>query len=149
GQCLCSGINWIISFIQAVAQQPPDNCCDRIVASLGALNSNLLAVFNSLSAEEAAETPPDFSGIVAELQCICEAMQAAPAFWQARVLSLGNNRAAIAAGIPQPVDLTPIGDPLNVANDMNDIPEPLLSKIKEIAGFPPDLASMPRASRAS
>src|SRR5262249_46179411 len=97
GQCLCSGLNWIIAFIQQVAQQQPDPCCNNLIASIQNLSVNLLAVFNQLAQPEPVEQPPDFSGIVAELQCICAQMQAAPSFALGWVSYLGNQLAAIAS----------------------------------------------------
>ena len=142
GQCLCSGLNWIIAFIQQVTQQPQSDCCNQIVASLTAINSSLISVFDQLAHPAPEPPPPDFSGIIAELQCLCTAAQQYPAFVRDMVTYLGAQLAAVAKTIVPPVDFTPIVNELKIANSRTDIPESILAVLREKLNLPPEFNAL-------
>src|SRR5215469_5559440 len=136
GQCLCSGLNWIIQFIQTVAQQPQSDCCNQLVAALTGINSSLGSIFTQLSALPSPAPPPDFTPLVTELTCLCTAAQNYPAFVRDMVVYLGAQMAAVAKTIVPPIDLTPISDPLNKSNAMWDVPQALLDQLAADGAIP-------------
>jgi len=133
---LCSGLNWIIQFIQTMAQQPQDDCCNQLVAALTAINSSLGNIFTQLSALPSPAPPPDFTPLVNELTCLCTAARNYPAFVRDMVVYLGAQMAAVAKTIVPPIDLTPVSDALNKANALQDIPQALLDKLEADGAIP-------------
>lgn len=146
---MCSGLNWIIAFIQSVAQQPQDPCCQQIVAALTAINSSLVSVFDQLATPQPQPPPPDFSGIIAELQCLCTAAQNYPAFVRDMVVYLGTQLAAIAAKEPPPVDTKSIADAVDRNTAMSDVPRAIFDQFVKDNAIPENYAAFLQGSPAS
>ncbi len=139
---MCNGLNSLLAIIAQAQSQPPSDCCEKLIAAIGALQTGI----DGAIASAAASIPPpagvDLSAINAALDKLAAAAAAQPTYTLEIVTYLCTCITAAASKIPPPTDVSGIVNAINKQTTYLDVPSALINKLSAGGAFPGDYAQL-------
>jgi hypothetical protein len=137
--------------IQGLAQaRTDDTCCLEVVQELAVIATSLQEAITILNAPPPAPgAPPDFTAIVVELKCVCEKLTAISTSSATVANDLAPGLKSIADAVAKGTDVSQIVEQLRTANDLNDIPLPILKQLFGDKVIPKQYSALLQGSPAS